>query len=185
MLLVIAGGAIGIIGGVLGAAVEAISTYKLGGRRDKQRRKRESLEAALRYHKTGESLRLRDLSGVDLAEVHLERADLYGADLSKAGLWRANLMGSDLAGANLRSVAAPYATFQQARLLFADLEAADLSHAGFEYADLSGANLRGANLADARFAQAILDDSTTMPEGWEAVVADRPEDKGPGAVLYR
>jgi hypothetical protein len=185
ILLVVVGGSIGIIGGVLGAAVEAVLSYKLGNRRDRKRRKRENYEAALRYHKTRESLRLRDLAGLDLAEVDLEAADLYGADLSNAGLWGADFRAANLITANLKDALAPRAKFQQASLVFANLNGADLHDAGLEYADLRGASLLRANLKDARLAEAILDDSTAMPEGWESVVASGPEHKGPGATLYR
>ena len=74
--------------------------------------------------------------------------------MRRANLARANLAWADLRGADLTG---------------ANLTRANLARANLAWADLRGADLRGADLAGADLTGAI------MPNGWEAVVAYRPD----------
>ncbi|HEM61857.1 MAG TPA: pentapeptide repeat-containing protein [Chloroflexi bacterium] len=116
------------------------------GREVRLRPNREHYETANRCHQTGESLR----------GIHLPHCDLAGVDLSNSDLEGANLAGADLSNAYLFL--------------------ANLQDSYLESANLLGAYLGGANLHGARLAGATLDDTTVMPEGWEDIVASKPED---------
>jgi uncharacterized protein YjbI with pentapeptide repeats len=89
----------------------------------------------------GESLALRDLSGVDLSGLDLHGIDATGAILAGANLADARLDGAILAQANLAQ-----ANLERASLVDADLCGADLSSAR-----LASANLAGARLDDTNF----------------------------------
>ena len=96
------------------------------------------------------------LSGADLFAADLAAADLRGADLGEAHLGSADLSGADLSRANLLG----------ADLSWADLKGATLRGADLKRADLRGARLRGADLADA-----VYDDYTLWPEGFDPEAA--------------
>jgi hypothetical protein len=109
------------------------------------------------------------LTGANLRDANLSHANLEGSGLSHANLARARLRDAKLERANLRS----------AFLWDADLQAAVLREANLEQADLRYANLEGANLEGASLGGADVDDTTVMPEGWEEIVASKPEDEPP------
>jgi uncharacterized protein YjbI with pentapeptide repeats len=103
------------------------------------------------------------LSGADLFGADLAAADLRGADLGGAHLVSADLSGADLSGANLFG----------ADLGWTELQGADLRGADLRRADLTGAGLQGADLAEA-----LYDDYTRWPQGYDprlsgAVCVDR------------
>jgi uncharacterized protein YjbI with pentapeptide repeats len=132
------------------------------------------------------------LDGADLFKAHLNAADLEGASLRGAGLllanlndtvlWGANLEGARLYGANLEGAALKGANLKNAGLTGAnlkdtglhgavltgaDLTGANLEGAGLEGANLEGANLQGANLRGAVLLNALYDDATTWPGGFD------------------
>lgn len=72
-----------------------------------------------------------DLSGLDLAYAHFERANLSGANLSGVCLWRANLQWANLSGANLSG--------------------SDLQDTRFFRANLSGCNFTKAEIRETYF----------------------------------
>ncbi|HJX38976.1 MAG TPA: pentapeptide repeat-containing protein [Anaerolineae bacterium] len=110
-----------------------------------------------------------NLTGANLRGANLSRSNLKGSVLSRANLLRARLRDANLERANLRS----------AYLYGTDLEAALLREANLEEADLRYANLAGANLQGASLRGADVDDTTVMPQGWELIVASKPEDEQP------
>jgi hypothetical protein len=75
--------------------------------------------------------------GAELTWADLEGANLQGANLRKADLSNANLSGADLSGADLFG------------------------------ANLSGAWLSGANLSGAWLSEAVADENTTWPDGFD------------------
>jgi uncharacterized protein YjbI with pentapeptide repeats len=132
------------------------------------------------------------LDGADLFKAHLTAADLEGASLRGAGLllanlndtvlWGANMEGARLYGANLEAAALKGANLKDAgltganlkdaglhgaALTGADLTGANLEGAGLEGANLEGANLQGANLRGAVLLNALYDDATTWPGGFD------------------
>jgi uncharacterized protein YjbI with pentapeptide repeats len=133
-----------------------------------------------------------NLEGADLFKAHLTAADLEGASLRGAGLllaslnetvlWGANVEGARLYGANLEGAALKGANLKHAGLTGAslkdaglhgavltgaDLTGANLEGAGLEGAHLEGANLQGANLRGAVLLNAIYDDATIWPGGFD------------------
>jgi hypothetical protein len=96
------------------------------------------------------------LSGADLFAADLAAADLRGADLGEAHLGSADLSGADLSRANL---------------LGADLSWADLKGACLRGADLKRADLRGARLQGADLTNAVYDDLTLWPEGYDPLTS--------------
>jgi uncharacterized protein YjbI with pentapeptide repeats/type II secretory pathway pseudopilin PulG len=134
------------------------------------------------------------LDGADLFKAHLDAADLEGASLRGAGLllanlndtvlWSANMEGARLYGANLEGAALKGANLKDAGLTGAnlkdtglhgavltgaDLTGANLEGAGLDGANLEGANLQGANLRGAVLLNALYDDSTSWPSGFDVV----------------
>jgi uncharacterized protein YjbI with pentapeptide repeats/membrane protein implicated in regulation of membrane protease activity len=132
------------------------------------------------------------LEGADLFKAHLTAADLEGASLRGAGLllaslddtvlWGANMEGARLYGANLEGAALKGANLKDAGLTGAnlkdaglhgavmtgaDLTGANLEGAGLEGANLEGANLQGANLRGAVLLNALYDEATSWPGGFD------------------
>ncbi len=93
-------------------------------------------------------------------------ADLSGADLSWLNLSEANFTGADLYAAQFRSAQLTRTNFSHANLSFARLDGADLAHS-----NLCGANLEGASLGDVQLTDALYDDETHFPIGFDAIVA--------------
>lgn len=133
-----------------------------------------------------------NLEGADLFKAHLDAADLEGANLRNAGLllanlndtvlWGANvqgarlygasLEGAALKGANLKSAGLTGANLKDAGLHSADLSGADLTGAnlegaGLEGANLEGANMQGSNLRGAVLLNALYDEATLWPNGFD------------------
>ncbi|HKO29197.1 MAG TPA: pentapeptide repeat-containing protein, partial [Solirubrobacteraceae bacterium] len=112
----------------------------------------------------GAGLLLADLNDTVLWGANLEGARLYGANLEGAALKGANLKNAGLTGANLKD-----AGLHGAVMRGADLTGANLEGAGLEGANLEGANLQGANLRGAVLLNALYDDATTWPGGFDVV----------------
>ena len=89
-------------------------------------------------------------------------ADLGGAMLFKAPLAEAQLIGANLRNADLRDANLRDARLWEADLKGADLRGADLRNAGLEGADLTGTDLRGADVQDA-----LYDEYTVWPAGFD------------------
>lgn len=110
-------------------------------------------------------LQWADLNQVKLREASLQTADLSQAELEKADLQGVNFKGAHLTGtvlvnANLRGTILYNADLSHALLMGVDLIGAILSHA-----DLRGADFRGAILRYADLEEAILDETTRLPDG--------------------
>ncbi|MGI5414039.1 pentapeptide repeat-containing protein [Streptomyces chartreusis] len=106
-----------------------------------------------------ERLRLpeTDLRRANLTKARLAGADFEGANLGWAWLRLAQLPGADLTDANL----------QTADLGGANLEGAELVGANLQGAHLQGASLLGADLDGARLHQAVADQETRWPAGFD------------------
>jgi uncharacterized protein YjbI with pentapeptide repeats/ribosomal protein L40E len=120
-----------------------------------------------------------NLEGAVLSQARLAQANLIGANLSRANLAGADLSEANLSSASLRQANLLGANLERARLHAANLTEAHLPQANLQRAELEGANLEGANLQGARLAGADVDSTTVMPEGWEEVVASKPQDEPP------
>ncbi len=98
------------------------------------------------------------LSGANLEEMLLFELDLSNADFTGTQLSAATFkIKINLSGANL----------QKADLVAAELKEANLTNADFAEANLCGADLAGAIIANTNFENAIYDDETIFPEGFE------------------
>ena len=104
------------------------------------------------------------MGGLDLTYTDLRRADLQGADLRHANLYRAHLEGADLRGADLRDANLAHANFDSFMPSNPDFQrGADLRKA-----NLSGAQLKySRNLVAALTEEAVADNRTTWPEGFD------------------
>jgi uncharacterized protein YjbI with pentapeptide repeats len=120
----------------------------------------------------GCDLRGADLTGVDFSHCDLRRANLAGAKLTRADLSDADLAGSDLTGAqaehacfararlvsaNLATIVADYAKFDDAVLVDARFASAKLTGAKFVGVRAIGSRFEDAKLVNADFARASLD----------------------------
>jgi len=124
---------------------------------------------------------LAEGGGLNLTHTDLRRADLVGADLRRANLRHAHLEGADLREANL----------QDANLAFANLDSFMPSNQNFQRgADLRKTNLCGAQLKDSRnlsialIEDAVADDLTTWPDGfdWRAAGVKLAADAAPASI---
>ena len=113
-----------------------------------------------------DDLTLAYLRGAELAGAFLGGADLFAADLAAA-----DLRGADLGSAHLGSADLSGADLSRANLFGADLGWAELRSANLRGADLRRADLRGARLTGANLAEAVYDDETMWPEGFDPVPA--------------
>ncbi|MCY3915626.1 MAG: pentapeptide repeat-containing protein [Chloroflexi bacterium] len=91
----------------------------------------------------------------DLRGADFSRADLRETHFREARLDHARFDGADLRGAN----------FARAVLAGSSFVKADLTEVNFWRADLRGANLRDALMCQCGVADAVIDDSTTLPHG--------------------
>lgn len=122
-----------------------------------------------------------DLQGANLETFSLEGAymagaNLRGVNLSNAYLPGVNLFGADLSGADLSKNQLWWANLSEANLSGADLSGADLFGTDFSRADLRGANLSGAILGGRDFTppqltEAVYDNTTIWPEGFDPTAA--------------
>ena len=110
----------------------------------------------------GAGLLLANLNDTVLWGANVEGARLYGANLEGAALKGANMKDAGLTGANLKD-----AGLHGAVLTRADLTSANLEGAGLEGANLEGANLQGANLRGAVLLNALYDEATIWPGGFD------------------
>ena len=96
-----------------------------------------------------------NLGWANLDQADFRNADFYGANLSGASLKQANLSGNT-------------------NLAFTDLSRSDLTAA-----DLRGANLQGANLEGTVLVNAVYDERTVFPRGFDpdaaGAMSDRPK----------
>lgn len=135
--------------------------------------------ALVDYDLERSNLRGARLSKVDMTKVKLRGANLQGADLREsilnhAQLIEADLSGADLSGARLERAFLSGAVLRLAKLhgtrIIASLWGVDLENADLRGADLQGCelfrtNLRGANLQGVLFAEARINQETTLPDG--------------------
>ena len=98
---------------------------------------------------------------IALENLAKDGVPLRNIDAPKAELRRINLAGADLTGSDLG----------EADLTGAILDGADLSKAYLYRARLHGASLWAAQLNHADFREALYDDQTLFPEGFEAAKA--------------
>ena len=140
------------------------------------------------------NLREADLREADLREADLSGAYLRGANLNGANLNRAHLNGARSGkirgiptqlpsgwrvvegylignGANLGGAYLGGAHLGGANLNGANLHGADLREADLREAYLGGAHLRGAKLSRANLLEAMYDDATTWPIGFDPEAA--------------
>ena len=111
-----------------------------------------------------DDLTLAYLRGAELSGAYLSGADLFGANLSAA-----DLRGADLGGAHLVSADLSGADLSGANLFGADLSWAELQGAALNGADLRRADLTGSGLQGAHLTEALYDDYTRWPEGYDPV----------------
>ena len=97
---------------------------------------------------------------------------------SKFALNRAYLHGANLSKAKLNGVSLRAADLRRAVLSGAHLSQADLREANLSKTHLIWTNLRGADLSGANLHEAIYEDSTILPEGFD------PDAKGMVLVEY-
>jgi pentapeptide repeat protein len=124
----------------------------------------------------------------DLVDANLVYARLEGADLSKviapaSNFSHTNMFGANFSGANLRIARFNDALLRSVSFRNADLWGACLAGANLSAADLCFANLRGVNFSNSqlpyyKLRDAIYDDSTIFPEGFD------PENPEYGLVKF-
>ena len=99
----------------------------------------------------------------DQGDRNFQKADLSGVDLSGLDLREADFRGADLYGTQFMDSLLCKADFSEGTNLgYAKLDRADLSEA-----NLSGANLEGACLEGAIAQDAIYDQNTVFPVGFD------------------
>lgn len=108
------------------------------------------------HRRAGRALHGVDLSKADLHKAQLEDANLFRADLRVAELWGAILINADLREADLSET-----NLQWSVLAFSQLNGAKLH----------GANLSGTNLTKVDLTDAVYDDATIWPSGFDPQTA--------------
>ena len=117
---------------------------------------------------TGAYLTGANLTGAYLTKVNLTEAYLTGASLTEAYLTGANFTGAYLRGANFTRAVFTGANFTEAKLRGAKLTGVHLRGVNFTGAHLKGVNFKETYLGGViGLKNAILDDSTILPEGFE------------------
>ncbi len=101
-----------------------------------------------RYEKGDRNFQSSQFSGADLSWLTLSHVNLSGSDCYGANLSGANLEGVDFSGTT-------------------NLSFANLSRANLANANLTGANLTGANLDEADLTDALYDEHTQFPLGFD------------------
>lgn len=117
-------------------------------------------------------LRKADLNDVNRQKGNFKKANLTKAYLSSAQLKEANFMEANLESSHLKLAILYKANLQAANLQWAFLEwanlkKANLSNADLRFAFLSWANLKGANLTNANLEEALYNDETIFPDGFD------------------
>jgi len=119
----------------------------------------------------GANLKGALLDSANLEGANLSETNLYGASIFKANLRGANMSGADLCNADLWQVDLRDANLSRVNMSGADLCDANLCQADLRVANLSRAKLSGTDLKDTKnltptqLSQAILDETTIMPDG--------------------
>jgi hypothetical protein len=108
-----------------------------------------------------------NLQQATLANGSVQEANLNEANLHEAYFEETNLQGASLHDANLQGAYLGYANLQGAILHGANLQEAILHSTNLQKADLRGANLQDAELYRARLEQAMADEGTTWPDGFD------------------
>lgn len=108
-----------------------------------------------------------NLKNADLSDANLTESSLVGAELTKAHLTGINLSQANLSKAIFANSVLTQANFKAACLEKASLMSAVLIEADFSQADLSGADLSGANLTSTNLQDAIYDNDTKFPMGFD------------------
>ncbi len=130
------------------------------------------VDARLRYaHLAEADLHFADLSGAVLRGADLTRADLTGTSLRRAVLVETSMYQADLRDAVLVGVMAEEIDLRGTDLTRADLTDAHLGHARLDFADLRAANFAGADLSETSFRDAVADDDTAWPTGFDPTTA--------------
>lgn len=122
----------------------------------------------------GPNLADADLSSAQLQGAHLGWANmrsslLTSANLHMAILDRADLRKTDLQKANLRGASIKFANLSEADLRDANLGLVGAQFANMQRADLRGANLHGASLTWAKLTNALYDQQTRWPVGFNPI----------------
>lgn len=180
-------------------SMDVAAAVSVLGRRDSSRdRTGASLDLAgtnlrsLRLRADEANLGAADLTGANLLDASLAQANLEGAslllaslplvDLSRANLQGADLSGADLSGANLQGADLRRARFRPMAVLTGS-EGWKIQHANLRGAELDGADFGGAELKEA-----LYDDGTDWPRGFDYRAAGArhvDEEKGPDSVPTR
>jgi pentapeptide repeat protein len=137
------------------------------------------VNARLRYARLAKAdLHFADLTGATLRGADFTKADLTGTSLRRSVLVETNLYQADLRDAVLAGAMAEDADLRGTDLSRADLTTAHLGRARLDFADLRGADLTGADLTETSLRDALADDDTRWPDGFDpaaAGVVSRPD----------
>lgn len=120
------------------------------------------------------NLRKANMSGVDVTRAQLTKANLENAQFATANLSGANMREANLTGATLTNATMKGTSLEGAVLVKADLNGANLKEANLSKVDLRGADFFGANLFGVNLSEAIYDESTVWPVGFNPVKAGAP-----------
>ncbi len=148
-----AGTPVAAVSGEIPLDVQAV--FKVIGRRTPAQIETE-LEQGGCLDLTGISAVGADLADYNLQNTCWDRSDLRGALLNRADLSRATFVGTNFQQADLDSVSAVAADFNNANLSFANLSEANLSEANLLAANLATATLQGTNLTQANLISADM-----------------------------
>jgi len=115
---------------------------------------------------TGANLNYCKISGglSPLYAINLDKASLRYAILAHAQMRGSSLQESDFSGANLVG-----AYLYASKLYDSNFENAELSYTDFSYCGLHGANLNGENLHTSILKDAMFDETTIWPKGFDPI----------------
>ena len=152
----------------------------------------DSLEGAdLSYHDFHRALlsnmkmRAAILKGATLRNACLNNADLRECNLNEAGLMNAHLRRSRLENTQMRGSWLTGAVLDGANLSNADLSGADVAAASFRNCQLQSAILLVERIESANFDQAIFNDQTVWPEGFDPESAGAQRELHPNLTTKR
>lgn len=112
-----------------------------------------------------------DFQGCELSQAKFRFAALNKANLKKAYLLAADLSDTHLIEANLEEATLAHANLSRATMSGANLVRANLQGANMQATNLLCANLADADLTDADLLEAIYDQNTEWPSGFEPEMA--------------